>query len=59
MTREQQDSSKEPAYMMGSSESETRRLISASDLYGRSNHRTLEEAGIEEGMSVLDVGTGA
>jgi ubiquinone/menaquinone biosynthesis C-methylase UbiE len=59
MTTQQLDSSNGPTYMMGRSESETRRLISASDLYGRSTRRLLEDAGIDEGMSVLDIGTGA
>ncbi len=43
--------------MVGTSEAEAQRLISASDLYGRSTRRMLEDSGIEDGMSVLDVGT--
>jgi ubiquinone/menaquinone biosynthesis C-methylase UbiE len=45
--------------MVGTSEAEARRLISASDLYGCSTRRMLKDAGIEDGMSVLDYGTGA
>lgn len=50
---------KDPTYLMGRSESETRRLISQSNLYGRFTRRLLEDAGVEEGMKVLDIGTGA
>jgi ubiquinone/menaquinone biosynthesis C-methylase UbiE len=49
---------KDPIYTMGHSEAETRRLISTSKLYGNFTRRLLEDAGIDEGMSVLDVGTG-
>ena len=54
-----QRNKKDPTYLMGRSEAETRRLISQSKLYGRFTRRLLEDAGIEEGMKVLDVGTGA
>lgn len=50
---------KAPTYLMGHGEAETRRLISQSELYGPFTRRLLEDAGIEEGMNVLDVGTGA
>lgn len=50
---------KDPAYLMGRSEAETRRLVAQGRLYGRFTRRLLEDAGIEEGMSVLDAGTGA
>jgi ubiquinone/menaquinone biosynthesis C-methylase UbiE len=50
---------RDPIYLMGRSESETRRLISQSNLYGRFTRRLLEDAGVEEGMKVLDIGTGA
>lgn len=50
---------KGPTYLMGHGEAETRRLISQSELYGRFTRRLLEDAGLEEGMKVLDVGTGA
>ena len=46
-------------YLMGRTEAETRRLISQHRLYGRFTRRLLEDAGIEEGMTVLDVGSGA
>jgi SAM-dependent methyltransferase len=48
-----------PAYLMGRSEAETRRLIAQHRLYGPFTRRLLEDAGIEEGMKVLDVGSGA
>jgi SAM-dependent methyltransferase len=48
-----------PTYLMGRSEAETRRLITQAQLYGPFTRRLLEDAGLEEGMSVLDVGTGA
>ena len=48
-----------PAYLMGRSEAETRRLMAQHRLYGRFTRRLLEDAGIGEGMKVLDVGSGA
>ena len=48
-----------PAYLMGRSEAETRRLMAQHRLYGPFTRRLLEEAGIGEGMKVLDVGSGA
>src|SRR4028118_618134 len=50
---------KDPTYLMGRGEAETRRLISQSKLYGRFTRRLLEDAGVEKGMKVLDIGTGA
>ena len=50
---------KAPAYLMGRSEAETRRLIAQHRLYARFTRRLLEDAGIAEGMKVLDVGSGA
>ena len=50
---------KDQTYLMGRGEAETRRLISQSKLYGRFTRRLLEDAGVEKGMKVLDVGTGA
>jgi|SRR5829696_995940 len=44
---------------MGRSEAETRRLIAQHQLYSRFTRRLLEDAGIAEGMKVLDVGSGA
>lgn len=46
-------------YLMGRSEAETRRLMAQHRLYGTFTRRLLEDAGIEEGMKVLDVGSGA
>lgn len=48
-----------PAYLMGRSEAETRRLVSQHRLYGPFTRHLLEDAGIERGMKVLDVGSGA
>jgi SAM-dependent methyltransferase len=48
-----------PTYLMGRSEAETRRLIAQHRLYGSFTRRLLEDAGIAEGMKVLDVGSGA
>jgi SAM-dependent methyltransferase len=48
-----------PAYLMGRSEAETRRLMAQHRLYGTFTRRLLEDAGITEGMKVLDVGSGA
>jgi SAM-dependent methyltransferase len=50
---------KSPAYLMGRSEAETRRLMAQHQLYSRFTRRLLEDAGITEGMKVLDVGSGA
>jgi ubiquinone/menaquinone biosynthesis C-methylase UbiE len=50
---------KSPAYLMGRSEAETRRLMAQHQLYARFTRRLLEDAGIAEGMKVLDVGSGA
>jgi SAM-dependent methyltransferase len=50
---------KSPAYLMGRSEAETRRLIAQHQLYARFTRRLLEDAGIAEGMKILDVGSGA
>jgi ubiquinone/menaquinone biosynthesis C-methylase UbiE len=46
-------------YMMGRNAAETRRLMAQHRLYGPFTRRLLEGAGIEEGMKVLDVGSGA
>lgn len=53
------DASYEDDYMMGRTESETRRLVRQSGFYGRFTWSLLTRAGIEPGMTVLDVGTGA
>lgn len=44
---------------MGRSEAETRRLIEQSQLYDGVTRRFLNAAGIEKGMKVLDIGSGA
>ena len=46
-------------YTMGRSEAETRRLIEQSQLYDGVTRRFLNAAGIEKGMKVLDIGSGA
>lgn len=48
-----------PAYMMGRSEAETRRLMAQSNTLNRFTRRMLAEAGLAPGMRVLDVGSGA
>ena len=52
------ETSKDPAYMMGRSEAETRRLMTASRILNPYTRRMLGDAGVAEGMRVLDVGTG-
>ena len=49
----------EPAYVLGESEAETRRLIRQGRSYHAFTRRFLQEAGLSEGMRVLDVGSGA
>jgi ubiquinone/menaquinone biosynthesis C-methylase UbiE len=46
-------------YLMGRNEVETRRLMAQHRLYGPFTRRLLDDAGIREGMKVLDVGSGA
>jgi len=48
-----------PTYVLGASDSETRRLINQADLYRSVTRRFFEDAGIGTGMKVLDVGSGA
>jgi SAM-dependent methyltransferase len=50
---------KVPTYLMGRSEAETRRLVAQHRLYGPFTRRLLQDAGIEKGTRVLDVGSGA
>ena len=50
---------KPPAYLRDRSEAETRRLMAQHQLYAHFTRRLLEDAGIAEGMKVLDVGSGA
>jgi SAM-dependent methyltransferase len=51
--------SQEQIYTMGRSEAETRRLITQARLYDGATAHMLSAAGLEAGMKVLDVGTGA
>ena len=46
-------------YTMGRSDAETKRLIEQSQLYDGVTRRFLNAAGIEKGMKVLDIGSGA
>lgn len=48
-----------PTYVLGRSETETRRLMLQSELYGDVMERFLRDAGVCNGMTVLDVGSGA
>jgi len=59
MTTTETAGPKQPTYLMGRSEAETRRLVAQHRLYGPFTRRLLEDAGIERGMKVLDVGSGA
>ena len=47
------------AYALGRSDTETQRLVMQADLYRSFTRLLLEEAGVTEGMRVLDVGSGA
>ena len=47
------------AYTMGRSAAETERLIEQSHLYERVTLRMLRNAGVDTGMKVLDIGSGA
>jgi ubiquinone/menaquinone biosynthesis C-methylase UbiE len=51
--------SREPAYTMGRSQNEERRLSAQAALYERPTRFLFEGAGITQGMRVLDVGSGA
>lgn len=53
------DQTRDAQYTMGRSETETRRLIEQSQLYDGVTRRFLNTAGIEKGMKVLDIGSGA
>lgn len=53
------DQTQDAQYTMGRSETETRRLIEQSQLYDGVTRRFLNTAGIEKGMKVLDIGSGA
>ncbi len=49
----------EPAYALGRTEHETRRLIAQSKIYGGATWHLLKDSGIASGMKVLDIGSGA
>ena len=51
--------SRDAEYTMGRSEGETERLIEQSQLYDDVTRRFLLRSGIQQGMKVLDVGSGA
>jgi len=53
------DAAEDPTYVLGRSETETRRLMLQSELYGHVMQRFLRDAGVGTGMTVLDVGSGA
>lgn len=48
----------DPAYVMGRTESEARRLMLQAQLYDQLTRRFLQDAGLAAGMHVLDVGSG-
>jgi len=49
----------DPTYLVGRSEEETQRLLRQGQLYGPLTRRLLVDAGVGQGMRVLDVGSGA
>ena len=49
----------DPAYLMGRTDAETQRLLRQAQLYGPITRRLLVDAGVGQGMRVLDVGSGA
>ena len=55
MTRMERDD----GYILGSSEGETGRLVRQADLYEAETRRLFRDAGVHDGMRVLDVGSGA
>jgi SAM-dependent methyltransferase len=56
---EQTTKHKDPVYVPGRTERETRRLILAAELLNPFTRRMLHDAGLQAGMRVLDIGTGA
>src|SRR5258708_22948077 len=55
MTHEDQ---RDPAYVMGRSEDETRRLEERAEFFNPATRLLFESAGIATGMKVLDIGCG-
>lgn len=55
----QETSGYDPNYVMGRSTAETDRLKRQSQLYDASTWQLLKEAGLSQGMKVLDIGSGA
>ena len=53
------NSTREMTYTMGRSKEETERLIQRSGLYEDITRRLLRDAGLFNGMKVLDIGSGA
>jgi cyclopropane fatty-acyl-phospholipid synthase-like methyltransferase len=49
----------DPNYVMGRSTTETDRLKRQSQLYDASTWQLLKDAGLSDGMKVLDIGSGA
>ena len=49
----------DPTYVVGRSDAETRRLVRQAQLYAPLTRRLLVDAGVGQGMRVLDVGSGA
>jgi ubiquinone/menaquinone biosynthesis C-methylase UbiE len=49
----------DPIYVPGRTERETRRLILAAEILNPFTRRMLQDAGLQAGMRVLDIGTGA
>lgn len=56
---EQASRHKDPVYVMGRTEGETRRLIFVAEILNPFTRRMLDDAGLQAGMRVLDTGTGA
>src|SRR5688572_7884767 len=53
------DAFEDPTYVLGRSDTETRRLMLQAELYGHVMERFFRDAGVCQGMTVLDVGCGA
>ena len=53
-----QDDARDPTYVMGRSEDETRSLVERAEFFKRPTRLLFEDAGITTGMKVLDIGSG-